>query len=495
VDDHPRADRALTDTAGLPLELQGITKQFGGVKALDDVSFRVRRGMIHALLGENGAGKTTLMRIAFGMIDPDAGSIATDGRKRHISSPADAIACGIGMVHQQFSLVPAMTVAENVALGGSGRYSERETALRIAELAEETGLTLDPMERVANLGSADRQKLEIIRTLVHRASVMILDEPTAVLTPADARELFTQIRSFANGGGSVVLITHKLRDAVEHADEVTVLRRGKVVLTSAIRDTSEGLLAEAMLGAAPAREMNDRVASSPAGELIASLKRVRLSSKAGLDALMDLEVRGGEVVGVAALDGAAAPLLRALAGRAGVASGIIDIPSTIGFVPENRQDEGLIADFSLTENLALGNAGRTGGLIDWSDMERQTALVIEAFSVRAAGTAASPRHLSGGNQQRFVLGRELRNNPQLLVLENPTQGLDISAAAFVHDRIREARDNGTAVVFYSSDLDEIVSLSDRVVVVSRDGIVSVTSDRSEIGRVLIGSTKREADVS
>jgi len=399
------------------------------------------------------------------------------------------------MVHQQFSLVPAMTVAENVALGGSGRYSERNTAIRMAELAKETGLTLDPMERVAGLGSADRQKLEIIRTLVHRADVMILDEPTAVLTPADATELFTQIRSFANAGGSVVLITHKLRDAIQHADEVTVLRRGKVVLTSAMRHTSESLLAEAMLGAAPVREISTRVTSSLSREPIASLKSVRLSSGQGPDALMDLEVRGGEIVGVAALDGAAAPILRALAGRSGNTSGTISIPASIGFVPENRQEEGLIGEFSLTENLALGNAGRTRGLMDWSDLERQTDLVIEAFSVRAAGAAASPRHLSGGNQQRFVLGRELQDNPRLLVLENPTQGLDISAAAFVHEKIRDARNSGAAVVFYSSDLDEIITLSDRAVVVSRDGIVSVPTDKSEIGRVLLGGTKREADVS
>lgn len=496
MDDGARTDGTLTEQSGqnhnhdngFPLELHEITKQFGGVTALEQVSFKVKRGSIHALLGENGAGKTTLMRIAFGMVTPDAGWIATDGQRKHISSPADAIACGIGMVHQQFSLVSAMTVAENIALGGKGRYSLRAVTRLLADIAARTGLELDPMEHVANLGSADRQKLEIVRTLAHDARVIILDEPTAVLTPGDISELFSQIQSFAERGGSVVLITHKLRDALEHADEVTVLRHGHIVMTSAMSATDRHSLATAMLGTAPVRETRGRLSATLSAP-VARLEGVVLAEErytAGRPAI-DLELRGGEIVGIAALEGAARPLLRTLAGRSKAISGTALIPSDVGFVPENRREEALISGFSLTQNLALSIAGEGRGLLNWRGLERETAAVMKDFDVRATGIEATPDKLSGGNQQRFVLGRELRNDPPLLVLENPTQGLDLAATVFVHDRMRLARSKGIAIVFYSSDLDELAELSDRVLIVSGSGIVETIPDRNEIGSILLGA--------
>lgn len=454
------------------LELNRITKRFGRLTALDDVSFAVKKGRVHALLGENGAGKTTLMRVAFGMLHPDTGSISIDGHPVTFASPADAIRSGIGMVHQQFSLVPAMTVAENVALGGHGWYSSRQTADLLANVAKRTGLALDPAARVADLGSADRQKLEIIRTITHNAKVMILDEPTAVLTPKDTTELFTQLRAFASAGGAVVLITHKLHDAIEHADDVTVLRHGRVVLGSTMNDVDEITVATAMLGAPLIRSSVDEKRSTSSLAVVASLNGV--------------EIKAGEIIGVAALDGAATPLLRALAGRVTPTTGSVTRPLRIGFVPENRQEEALIGDFTLTENLALASAGERRGLMNWSELEKQTAAVVAEFDVRTTGPDQLPTSLSGGNQQRFVLGRELRDNPALLVLDNPTQGLDLNAAAFIYARMKEARNNGAAVVFYSSDLDELAELSDRVLVVSRSEVRTVEPDRTEIGNALLG---------
>lgn len=472
------------------VELHEITKRFGNLVALDRVSLTIRHGRITALLGENGAGKTTLMRIAFGLIQPDAGFISIEGRRLRLAFPSDAIAAGIGMVHQQFSLIPAMTVAENVALGGRGRYSLDRTAAMLADVARRTGLELDPERQVAELGSADRQKLEIIRTLAHNAKVMILDEPTAVLTARDTTELFAHLKEFASTGGAVVLITHKLRDALAHADDVTVLRKGRVVLSSDMSAVNEASLAEAMLGSVlsrPYAENRRPSASIP----VASLEKVVVRDGRSTQQLT-LDIMPGEIVGVAALDGAATPLLRTLSGRAAVVSGKVQLPSRIGFVPENRRDEALIGEFTLAENFALSTIGEHGGMMDWGSLERNTKKIVSDFDVHATGIDDSPDQLSGGNQQRFVLGRELHGDPPLLILENPTQGLDLNATAFIHERLRQFRNSGAAVVFYSSDLDELAELSDRVLVVSGKGVMSVTPDRSEIGMALLGTQQKDA---
>ena len=462
------------------LELHGISRRFGSVVALDNVSLSAARGSIHALLGENGAGKTTLMRIAFGMLQPDAGWIAVNGTKLDITSPASAIAAGIGMVHQQFSLVPAMTVAENVALGGRGRFRPEEIAQRIREVGERTGLTIDPWQKVQNLGSAERQKLEIVRTLAHDARILIMDEPTAVLTSRDVRELFTQLRSFADNGGSVVLITHKLHDAIAHADEVTVLRRGTVSLSAPMSGVDRAALTTAMLGAVPEDGVTQDRSPSRGAE-VAKLENAAIDRRDPVS----LTVFAGEILGVAALDGAASGILRALAGRLRVRDGSATIPDNVGFVPESRQDDAIIPEMSLTENLALGNAANHRGMMDWERYRSRTETVIRDFDVRASGVDADARELSGGNQQRFVLGRELEGNPPLLVLENPTQGLDVNAAATIHTRIREAASRGTAVVYYSSDIDELSAVSDRVLVVRRNGLSFTGPDRAAIGSLLL----------
>lgn len=477
----------MTESA---LELYGVSKRFGTIAALENVSFTAKYGSIHALLGENGAGKTTLMRIAFGLIRPDAGLIVIDGRRTPLSSPADAIAAGIGMVHQQFSLVLAMSVAENVALGGKGRFRRDTVASRIADVGRRTGLMLDPSTQVADLGSAERQKLEIVRTLAHDARILILDEPTAVLTPEDIGELFAQLRSFANSGGSVILITHKLHDALTHADEVTVLRRGRVALNSSMSSVTEDSLTTAMLGDAPATSRGDKTVPMARGQAVITLADVVLDDKQRVtETPVTLELSGGQILGIAALEGAAALLLRVLAGRITPVSGSINVPDRVGFVPENRQEEAIIPDFTLTENFALRNSGVRRGLLEWDDMRCKAADIIRDFEVMAGGSESPARSLSGGNQQRFILGRELNEDPPLLILENPTQGLDVKAAAAIHTRVREAAARGAAVVFYSSDLDELAEISDRVLVVRASGLVFSEPDREAIGRLLL-----EADI-
>lgn len=487
-----RAYRALTPEVELPtpaydLELNEISKHFGKITALDKASLKVRPHSIHALLGENGAGKTTLMRIAFGMIPPDEGAIRVRGQSLRLSSPGDAIAAGIGMVHQQFSLVPEMTVAENVALGGSGRYDGKLISARVEKIAARLGMSLDPSTKVKDLTASERQKLEIVRTFAHDAKTLILDEPTAVLTPRDIGDLFAQLRAFADSGGSVVLITHKLQDAISHADEVTVLRRGRCVLNASMKSVDEAKLADAMLGRASELQIKAPHAPSTSNRVVMELKNVSTSTGRGVEDLkqVSLQIRAGEIVGVAALEGAARPMLRLMAGRLRESSGEVIRPDSVGFVPEDRSQDSVIPDFSLTENMALRNLAARSGRMSWTNIESLTDTVITDFDIRTSSAHAQMAELSGGNQQKFVLGRELSDNPQLLVLENPTQGLDVHAAAAIHDRILSARANGTAVIIYSSDLDELTALSDRVLIVSGGNFMIAAPDRDTIGRMLL----------
>lgn len=495
MDSRKRAYRTLTpesehSPATFALELDEISKRFGKVLALDEASLKIRPRSIHALLGENGAGKTTLMRIAFGMIPPDSGQISVRGKAIDFSSPSAAIAAGIGMVHQQFSLVPEMTVAENVALGGQGRYDVKQIAARVLEIAQRLDMKIDPSAKVKELTASERQKLEIVRTFAHEARTLILDEPTAVLTPRDVGDLFSQLRSFADSGGSVVLITHKLQDALVHADEVTVLRKGRCVLNAPMISVNEAVLADAMLGRATDVRTEPRRAAAGKSHPVVELKDVSLRNARGVEELshVSLQIHAGEILGVAALEGAARPMLRLMAGRLDATSGEVVRPDSVGFVPEDRSQDSVIAEFSLTENMALQNLGARSGRMGWSNLKSITDAVIASYDVRASSAGASMSELSGGNQQKFVLGRELSDNPRLLVLENPTQGLDVHAAAAIHERVLSIRDQGTAVVLYSSDLDELAALSDRVMVMSPATTTFTEPDREVIGRALLSRT-------
>jgi simple sugar transport system ATP-binding protein len=487
----------VSDAAPL-LALDHISKRFGATAALRDASFHLQPRTLHALLGENGAGKTTLMRIAFGMVPADSGQITLEGRRRSFTSPADAIAAGIGMVHQHFSLVPAMTIAENVSLGGRGRFDHRSAARSVERIARETGLSLDPSALVRTLSVAQQQRVEIVKALAHGARLLILDEPTAVLAPAEASELLAWLSRFVGEGGAAVLITHKLRDALTCADAVTVLRRGQTTLAGRTTGLDERALLDAMLGGSGAEEPASPVAPSES----ASEPRITLRDAAFVDERRftrlqptTLEVRAGEILGVAAVEGAGQrELLRLLAGRLEPTSGTVVRPPLVGFVPEDRHRDGLILDMSLVENVALRGAGAKHGTVDWDEQETQTAELLRRFRVLAAGPLAKARDLSGGNQQRLVLARELGSLPDALVAENPTRGLDVRATAAVHEHLRAARAARVAIVLFSSDLDEVLALADRMVVVHDGRVRETASDREIVGRTMVGAIDAESTV-
>ena len=526
----------MSDQAAAALELAGVVKRFGDTVALDGASIAVRAGTVHALLGENGAGKSTLMRIAFGMLHPDAGVVRVGGVAQRFSSPREAIAAGLGMVHQHFALVPAMTVAENVALGGRGRYDARAAADRVREIGRRTGLALDPDALVAALGIGAQQRLEVVKALAREARTLILDEPTAVLAPAEADELLRWSRGFARDGGSVVLITHKLREVLAAADDVTVLRHGATVWSGRAADGDEELFARAMLGAPGAppgsndasdtgddrnrfdvrRIIGARAADAEAerggptraprgrGEgarVVLALRDAAAVDDRGVVRLRGAScaVRAGEIVGVAGVEGSGQrELLRLLAGRIAPTAGRVERPDEVGFVPEDRHRDAIVLDFTLVSNVALRGAGRRRGRVRWRELERRTRDLVARHDVRAATVDDRAGALSGGNQQKLVLARELDGDggterrtsddavPAALVVESPTRGLDIRASAAVHARLREARDAGTAVVVYSSDLDEVLALADRVLTCYAGTVREVPADRAAVGRAILG---------
>ena len=497
--------------APFALALEHIFRRFGPVLALSDVSLHVEAGHVHALLGENGAGKTTLMHVAFGMVVPDSGTMSVNGEHVTIHAPADAIAAGIGMVHQHFTLVPAMTVAENIALGGRGVLRRGAIVGTAREIAATTGFALDPDALVETLSVGAQQRVEIAKALARRARVLILDEPTAVLAPAEGEELLRWARRFADAGNAVILITHKLNEALGVADRVTVLRQGQVVHTGAAAEASASTLAAAMLGVEPRsrseaspypmRGGGDHGASAADDtSVILAAHHVTVRDERGRARLRDasLVVRAGEIVGLAGLEGAGQwELLRAMAGRTAVHAGRIERPAQVGFVPEDRHRDAVLLDRSLTDNAALRGAGARRGRVSWRTLRGDTRTLMDDFDVRAPSTEAVMRTLSGGNQQKFVLAREMTahllggpaasSGPSALVIENPTRGLDVRATEEVHARLRAARDRGAAVLLYSSDLDEVLTLADRVVVLHAGTVHEVPADRDLIGRAMLGT--------
>ena len=491
------------------LALEHISKRFGTVAALRDASLQVAAGHVHALLGENGAGKTTLMHVAFGMVAADSGTVRVNGSPVTIDAPSHAIAAGIGMVHQHFTLVPAMTVAENIALGGRGTLRRDAMVAAVEDIAAMTGFALEPDALVEALSVGAQQRVEIAKALARRARVLILDEPTAVLAPAEGDELLRWARRFADAGNAVVLITHKLNEALAVADRVTVLRQGQVVHTGAAADASATTLAAAMLGDAshplgeapspPMRGGSRSARVTHEAPVVLAARHVTVHDERGRARLRDasLVVRAGEIVGLAGVEGAGQrELLRALAGRIAVHSGRIERPAQVGFVPEDRHRDAVLLDRSLTDNAALRGAGPRRGRISWRTLRAGTRTLMEQFDVRAPSTEAMMRTLSGGNQQKFVLAREMTTlllpraapafDTRAIVIENPTRGLDVRATADVHARLRAARDGGAAVLVYSSDLDEVLTLADRVAVLHAGIVHDVPVDRDAIGRAMLG---------
>jgi general nucleoside transport system ATP-binding protein len=482
------------------LELTGIQKRFGSVQALRGADFSLGAGEVHALLGENGAGKTTLMHIAYGLVRPDAGSVRLQGTLHNIKSPRQARRLGLGMVHQHFTTIPALSVAENIALAGNWSGHPRELCRRAEALSERLGLPLDPDQRAGRLSVGLKQRLEIVKALAADARILLLDEPTSVLAPAEAHELLGVIRDFARSGGAAVLITHKLDEALQAADRVTVLRQGVVTHTGPVAGETTSSLARAMIGPGSELELlagGTAWRPSPAvnGPVLIRAEALEVSRESGYGIAVRhgaLKVQAGEIVGVAAVEGnGQRELLRAIAGRILPLRGRLEVASPVGFIPEDRTSEGLIPELSLAENVTLG-LGRDApwvrrGRIDWRAARARTSELLQDYAIVAAGPKVRASSLSGGNQQKLIVARELSRSPAVVVAENPTRGLDIGAAAAIHARLKAAAAAGAAVLFHSSDLDEVLQLAQRVVVVNRGILTETAADtsRDDIGNMML----------
>jgi general nucleoside transport system ATP-binding protein len=485
-------------TVSPALAMRGIAKRFGSVQALRGADFMLAPGELHALLGENGAGKTTLMHVAFGLVRPDAGDIAVAGVAQAIASPRVARRLGIGMVHQHFTSIPALSVAENVALAAGWPVAPVPLRARVRELGERYGLPLDPDERASGLSVGLKQRLEILKALASDARILLLDEPTAVLAPGEADELLRVVRGFTRAGGSAVLITHKLDEALAAADRVTVLRQGSVVFTGAVAGQTPASLARAMIGdiespnALPARLPADAAVDAPVLVRLDDLEVPRESGYGLAVRRATLSIRSGEIVGVAAVEGnGQRELLRAVAGRLQPLRGRREVAGPVAFIPEDRTTEGLIPSLSLTENIVLGSRHDDPwvrrGRVDWRVARGRTAALLQEYGVTAPGPEVPAGSLSGGNQQKLVLGRELSREPRVVVAENPTRGLDLRTTEAIHARLRDAAANGAAVLVYSSDLDEVLALAGRLLVATRGSISEVPAgtSRAEIGELMV----------
>jgi len=480
------------------LELRAISKRFGSVHALRGADFVLQAGQVHALLGENGAGKSTLMEIAYGMIPADSGEIRVSGETVMVRSPRDSRAHGIGMVHQHFTSVPALTVAENIQLA-SGRAGTRASGpSRVLDVLWQG---LDPGARVEGLSVSLKQRLEIVKALSTGARILLLDEPTAVLAPPEVAELLRIVRAFADEGGAVVLITHKLDEVFACASQVTVLRHGRVTFDGVLEGQTETTLAAAMIGTARVPTSRAPVRADPIGapEVI-RLSGVTIPPFEGRGAGVRggaLVVRAGEIVGVAAIEGnGQRELMLGVAGLLRPTAGELLVRGRVALVPEDRTTEGLIPELTLTENVALALGADAawvhGPWLDWAAAGRRTAELLPAFDVLAPGPDTPAGMLSGGNQQKLILARALEGHPDALVVENPTRGLDIRATAAIHDRLRDAATKGLAVLVYSSDLDEVLELGDRIVVMARGELreMPAGASREEVGAAMLGLTTR-----
>ena len=496
----------------MSLELRGITKRFGSLTANDAIDLVVGDGEIHAILGENGAGKSTLMNVVYGLLQPDEGSISVDGKEITIHSPLDALAAGIGMVHQHFMLIPVFTVAENIVLGhektkGLGMLDLESARKEILRVSAEFNFEIDPDALVENLPVGLQQRVEIIRALIYDAKVLILDEPTAVLTPQETDELLRNMKKLKAKGTSIVFITHKLREVKEAADKITIIRRGKVVGTAS-PSASQEELASLMVG----RPVSLDVDKNPAklGSVTLSVSNLTISDHTGRSLVKNVsfEVRAGEILAVAGVQGnGQSELAESIVGLQEHVTGSIklegqDITKSsvrdalhagIAFVPESREEDGLISSFSIEENLILDLHDlppyAKGPVISRTVVSAEAEKRVKEFDIRTQSAKDSASSLSGGNKQKVVLARELSRPVKLVVASQPTRGLDVGSIEFVHERIIAERDSGRAVLLFSTELDEVSALADRIAVMYRGefiAIVPADTSREELGLLMAG---------
>ncbi len=496
------------------VEMLGIRKEFPGIVANDDITLQLKRGEVHALLGENGAGKSTLMGMLFGMYQPDKGLIKMNGKEVKITNPNVANDLGIGMVHQHFKLVHNFTTTENIVLGIEPKkglsIDIKSAASRVAELSERYGLNVDPYAKIEDISVGMQQRVEILKMLYRNADVLIFDEPTAVLTPQEISDLLKIMEKLIKQGKSIILITHKLKEIKAIADRCTVIRRGKYIGTVDVKQTSEAEMAKMMVGR-PVTFKVEKTPSKPA-ETILKIDNLSVLNNKKVLGLKDfsLEVKAGEIVGIAGVEGnGQTELVEAITGLRKIEKGQISIAGTdithfsirkrtlsgIGHIPEDRHKHGLVLDYTIEDNMVLQvyfeKEFSKSGFLNRAAIHKYSEKIIKAFDVRSGeGGASMARSLSGGNQQKAVIGREMERDPKLLIAVQPTRGLDVGSIEYIHKRLIEHRDKGFAVLLVSLELDEVMNVSDRIAIVNNGNLIGIvdaaSTNENEIGLMMAG---------
>ncbi|MEZ2715163.1 ABC transporter ATP-binding protein [Niallia circulans] len=503
------------------IEMLNIRKEFPGIVANNNITLQVKKGEIHALLGENGAGKSTLMNVLFGLYQPEKGEIRARGKVVNISNPNIANDLGIGMVHQHFMLIDTFTVTENIILGketvSKGKIDLKKAEREVQEISERYGLAVDPKAKIANISVGMQQRVEILKTLYRGAEILIFDEPTAVLTPQEITELIGIFRKLIQEGKSIILITHKLKEIMEVCDRVTVIRKGEGIGTYNVKDTNPNELANLMVG----REVSfktEKKAPNPK-ETVLKISDLTVKDSRGVHVVnsLNLDVKAGEIVGIAGVDGnGQSELIEAITGLMKKNSGSITLngkeisvlsprkitESGIGHIPQDRHKHGLVLDFSIGQNMALQTYYKIPfskyGFLNQGEIEKKASKLIEEFDVRTPSIHTPARALSGGNQQKAIIGREVDRDPDLLIAAQPTRGLDVGAIEFIHRRLIEQRDKGKAVLLISFELDEILNVSDRIAVIFDGEIIATvdpkTTTEQELGLLMAGSKAKKVGV-